>query len=293
MVNLSVLQSLQRRNIIRAMDYGDWIKSHLERVAIDNDGHTVSVWCSKDDGKPLLVLVHGISGDHVGLVPLAVELLETYRIAMIDLPGHGGSDQIPLPDARTLQAWVDAMLMKIEQAVGSVAAVCAHSFGCSSVLSDATIKNRCVILLNPVPSPSGMYASYSRMIMDSAHFWAHIYNWPPFIMLRGMTLTKLPSREVLRRVRWTGLHSRPTFDQIVFQAGLVDMILDGSAYDHAKDGVALVVCGMYDTTSRQRDTLDMEAVFGNSKVVFLKGGHLLPIESPDRVAKLIREAVVQ
>jgi pimeloyl-ACP methyl ester carboxylesterase len=275
------------------MNYGAWIKSHLTQVTIENDNRLVSLWCSEPSDKPLLLLVHGISGDHVGMVPLARELARDHRIVMLDLPGHGGSDQVPLPNAKALQVWFDTVIEKIEKEVGHITAVCAHSFGCSAVISHVTLTSKKVILLNPVPSPSGMYATYSRMIMDSAHFWAHVYNWPPFILLRGMTLAKVPQREVLRRVRWVGLHSRPSFEQIVFQSGLVDMILDGSAYRHATDGkVALVVCGMYDTTARQRDTLDMEAVFGMTKTVFLKGGHLVPIESPDRVAHLIRDCLV-
>lgn len=275
------------------MDYGAWIKTHLKQVTLENDNRLVSLWCGKPNDKPLLLLVHGISGDHVGLVPLAVELSKNYRIVMLDLPGHGRSDQLPIPDAKTLQDWFDGIIEKIEKELGDITAICAHSFGCSAVMSDRMLAKKKVILLNPVPTPSGMYASYSRMIMDSAHFWAHVYNWPPFILLRGMTLAKVPSREALRRVRWTGLHSRPSFEQIVFQAGLVDMILDGSAYRHAASGkVALVVCGLYDTTARQRDTLDMETVFGTTKAVFLKGGHLVPIESPDRVAHLIRDCLV-
>lgn len=276
------------------MDYGAWIKKHLSQVIIKNEGQTVSLWCTEASDKPTLLLVHGISGDHVGLVPLAVELSATHRIVMVDLPGHGHSDTILLPSATVLQDWFADIVGKIEEKVGSIAAICAHSFGCSVVLSENVVRTRKVMLLNPVPAPSGMYATYSRMIMDSAHFWAHIYNWRPFVLLRGMTLAKVPSREALRRVRWTGLHSRPTFDQIVFQASLVDIILDGSAYQHTAEGhVALVVCGLYDTTARQRDTLDMEEVFGESKVVFLRGGHLVPIETPDRVAHLIREAMVQ
>lgn len=275
------------------MNYGAWIKAHLTQVTIKNDNRSVSLWCSEPSNKPLLLLVHGISGDHVGLVPLAAELAKDYRIVMLDLPGHGGSDKVRIPNVKTLQAWFDDVAEKIEKEIGTIAAVCAHSFGCSAVISRTTLAKKKVILLNPVPSPSGMYATYSRMIMDSAHFWAHIYNWPPFILLRGMTLAKVPHREALRRVRWVGLHSRPSFEQIVFQAGLVDMILDGSAYEHAANGkVALVVCGMYDTTARQRDTLDMETVFGMTKTVFLKGGHLVPVESPDRVAHLVRDCLV-
>lgn len=275
------------------MNYGAWIKNHLSRVMIENDSRSVSVWCSEPSDKPLLLLVHGISGDHVGLVPLAAELLKDHQVVMLDLPGHGGSDQIAIPDAGALQQWFDEVIVLIEKRFGPVAAVCAHSFGCSAVISEKTLVERKVILLNPVPAPSGVYASYSRMIMDSAHFWAHVYNWRPFVFLRGLTLAKVHSRDALRRVRWVGLHSRPTFEQVVFQAGLVDMILDGLAYRHAADSkVTLVVCGMYDTTARQRDTLDMEAVFGTTKTVFLKGGHLVPIESPDRVARLIRDSLV-
>jgi pimeloyl-ACP methyl ester carboxylesterase len=276
------------------MDYGAWIKKHLSQVVIKNEGRTVSLWCTEKSDKPLLLLVHGISGDHVGLVPLAVELSVTHRIVMIDLPGHGFSDAILLPSATVLQDWFTDVLDKVEAKIGPISAICAHSFGCSVVLGEKVLRERKVMLLNPVPSPSGMYASYARMIMDSAHLWAHLYNWRPFVMLRGMTLAKVRTREALRRVRWTGLHSRPSFDQIVFQASLVDIILDGSAYQHtAKNRVALVVCGLYDTTARQRDTLDMEEIFGETKAVFLRGGHLVPIETPDRVAHLIREAMVQ
>ncbi|MNY74968.1 hypothetical protein D3C86_2141260 [compost metagenome] len=53
----------------------------------------------------------------------------------------------------------------------------------------------------------------------------------------------------------------------------------------------LVVCGLDDTTASQRDSLELENVFGNSPLHFLKGGHLLPIESPERVAALIKLAV--
>jgi hypothetical protein len=107
-----------------------------------------------------------------------------------------------------------------------------------------------------------------------------------------MTLAKVRTREAMRRVRWVGWNSRATYSQIVFQSRLVDIILDAGAYKHAREGIALVICGMFDTTAFERDSLDMEEVFGDTRVVFLRGGHLLPIESPGRVASLIREAVV-
>ncbi len=241
-----------------------------------------------------MVLVHGIGGNYAGLVPLAAELVKMCRVAIVELPGHGGSGKIPELSAAALQSWFSGVLEKIEQELGPVKTVCAHSFGCSVVLSEKTLSRKQIILLNPVPTPSGMYASYARMIMNSAHFWAHIYNWRVFTVLRGRTLAKLRTHDARYRVRWVGLQSHPTFNQIVYQARLVDTILDSSAYQRAGAGkVALVVCGMSDTTAYQRDSLDMEGVFGGTKTVFLRGGHLLPIESPERVARLITEAVVK
>jgi pimeloyl-ACP methyl ester carboxylesterase len=275
------------------MDYTAWSKRQLRQKLIQDGKHTASLWCSSANGKPLVLLVHGISGDHAGLIPLAAELIKTHQVALIDLPGHGQSSELPLPNAAALQRWFQCILVLLEQEIGDVALICAHSFGCSAVINKKTLASHKVILLNPVPTPSAMYAHYSRIIMDSAHFWAHIYNWRLFILLRGLTLAKLRSRDVVRRIRWVGWNSRPTYRQIVFQAGLVDMILDGSAYADAKRGGAvLVVCGMFDTTACERDSLDMESVFGSTRTVFLRGGHLLPIESPQRVARLICETKV-
>lgn len=56
-------------------------------------------------------------------------------------------------------------------------------------------------------------------------------------------------------------------------------------------GVHLVVCGLSDTTAFERDSVDMDSVFPGSQVVFLRGGHLLPIETPDRVASVIKKAL--
>lgn len=276
------------------MDYTAWSDSNLKQFTVKHDGRATSVWHGGHTGKPLIVMVHGISGDYGGMVPLTADLVNDYRVAIVELPGHGGSDTIPLPGALALQAWFDMVLAAVEKELGEAAAVCAHSFGCSAVLSKKTIENNKIILLNPVPAPSGMYVTYSQIIMNSAHFWAHIYNWAPLVLLRGKTLSKTRSREARRRVRWVGWHSKPTYEQIVFQAGLVDVVLDSAAYRYVADGaVELVICGMFDTTARQRDSLDMDDVFGDTEIVFLRGGHLLPIESPERVARLVNDVMVK
>lgn len=276
------------------MDYTTWSEENLEQFFITSEGHKTSIWRGKQKAGPLIVMVHGISGDYGGMVPLAAELADNHNVAIVELPGHGGSDTISLPSAHALQTWFDATLEKLEKKLGAVTMICAHSFGCAAVLSEDILKSKKVVLLNPVPEPSGIYITYSQMIMNSAHFWAHIYNWPPLVLLRGRTLSKTRSRDARRRVRWVGWHSKPTYEQIVFQAGLVDIVLDSAAYRYVSSGaVSLVIAAMFDSTARQRDTLDMQEVFGKTEIVFLRGGHLLPIESPDRVARLVEDVVIK
>ena len=275
------------------MNYTAWNDKNLTQIFITRGNKKTCVWLTPASDKPLIVLIHGIGGDHAGLVPLAAELVKRYRIAIIDLPGHGNTDEIPLPRATALQQWCEHTIAAIEQQIGEVTLVGAHSFGCSAVLSEALLTTKKIILINPVPTPSQSYARYSRIVMSSSRFLAHIYNWRPFVLLRGRAIRKIHTREAVRRVRWVGAHSPSTYGQVVFQSGLVDMILDGTTYSRAKTGrIFLVVCAIADTTASERDSIDMGAIFGDCKVVFLRGGHLLPIETPERVARVINEAMV-
>lgn len=241
-------------------------------------------------GRRTLLFIHGITGDRFGLVPLLEQLSPHYNCLLIELPGHGESDVLKLRTAGELQRWFAEVYEHIERDVTGVDAVVAHSFGCTAVIGSVPAETK-TILLNPVPQPSAIYRRYARLIMRFAAFWAIFYNIPPFITLRAVALTKVHTREARRRVRYVSRYSRPRYRQIVYQAGLVDIIVNPRSYRAAKDAVDLVVCGLEDTTALQRDSLDMAAVFGAVPVEFLRGGHLVPIESPERVAALIREVV--
>lgn len=275
------------------MNYSVWAAEHLSRKTLHLRSKRVTVWQTPIiDDRPTMLLVHGITGDHNGLVPLVCELSKTYNCLIVELPGHGTTERFRLTDASTLQKWFTDVRVLIEREIRDIDVVCAHSFGCTAVVGTSNHAHRKrTILLNPVPHPSGIYAEYARVIMRFASFWALFYNFRIFIFLRSVTLVKANNWTARRNVGWVARHSKPTYRQVVYQAGLVDIILDKSAYGYVKDRMALVVCGMDDTTADQRDSLELEKVFGNSPVLFLKGGHLLPIESPRRVAELIRLVV--
>jgi pimeloyl-ACP methyl ester carboxylesterase len=272
------------------MHYTSWATENLTKRPIRLRNKRVMVWQTPVvDGRPTMLLVHGITGDHFGLVPLVEELAKTYNCLLVELPGHGHSDMISLKSTTALQKWFVDVRGVIEKEIRPIDVVCAHSFGCTAVVGDHNYAHPVkTILLNPVPHPSGLYAEYARVIMRFAGFWAIFYNLRAFVFLRSAALAKGDNWQARKNISWVSRYSRPTYRQVIYQAGLVDIILDKTAYRYVKDTIDLVVCGLEDATASQRDSLELEAVFGRSPVLFLRGGHLLPIESPERVAAMIR-----
>jgi pimeloyl-ACP methyl ester carboxylesterase len=116
----------------------------FKRREISVEGHCVPFWV-KGDG-PLVLLVHGWERDHFAMGGFVAPLLDAgYRVAALDLPGHGEVEggSAPLP-----------LLAKSIAAVASVldqpCAVVAHSIGAAmTVLAMEAygLKPDCAVLI--------------------------------------------------------------------------------------------------------------------------------------------------
>lgn len=273
------------------INYKKWTDANLTQSTLRIRDAAVGLWRTDHDvARPTILLVHGITGDRFGLVPLIEVLSRDYNCLLLELPGHGSSDRIALRNSHDLQVWFNEAYVIIERDISPIAVVAAHSFGCTAVIGGLA-RTAKTVLLNPVPYPSALYVQYARLIMSYSTFWGVFYNVRLFIWLRSRTLAKVPGREASRRIRFVSRYSRPRYRQVVYQSGLVDIILDEASYGYVRDNIDLVVCGLEDTTAKQRDSLELSAVFGASPLELLRGGHLLPIESPERVAHLISRVV--
>lgn len=270
------------------MEYRNWQRDKLEKILINVNNKNTAVWCSPISNKPLLLMIHGIGSDRHDLAGLAYELSVCYRVAIIELPGHGDSDQVQLPDTISLQIWFKDNLQSITKTIGEPYIICPHSFGCSAVLSKEIIDKYKIVLIGPVSQPSSLYSSYATIIMKSAVFWSYIYSWKPFIYIRARSLVHTPGKEARDRVLWAYYNSRSDYSTTKYQAGLIKILLDHTAYKHASSGkVSLVICGKKDYLVRERDHSSLSKIFGSTKIVFVDGGHLFPIEAPKSVAKII------
>jgi pimeloyl-ACP methyl ester carboxylesterase len=272
-----------------SIDYSQWRDDTLQQQLVDVHGHEMSYWATDiRKERPTLLFIHGITGDNNGLVPLAREFEATHNLILIELPGHGDSTRWRLHAARDLQTWFQQALETVKTLIAPVDLIIAHSFGCSAVVKT---NNTDIVLLCPVPTPSRLYRQYARIIQRLSPFWALFYSWKIFIWLRGTTLRKVNTRDARRRVRWVGWQAQASYTQVIYQARLVDIILDATAYETISRRIKLVICGLEDTTARERDTAELSRVFQTAPVEFLRGGHLLPIESPERVAQRIKRLI--
>lgn len=93
--------------------------------AIDVDGTSIA-WSEMGAGAPL-VLVHGFQESHRTWRRVAPQLAESFRLLMLDLPGHGLSGR---PDAPYTLTWYAQAIAAWMAAIGVPRAhLCAHSFG--------------------------------------------------------------------------------------------------------------------------------------------------------------------
>lgn len=269
------------------MSHDEWIEDNVKAEYVHVGGKRVAVChTSQGDGKPLILLLHGITGDRHGLVPLMRQLDRDFRCIIVEMPGHGESDFLPLRSSRDLQAWWRQVVKEIEASFGPVTATVAHSFGCLALSHSPKIRQ---IMLNPVPLPSKTYAQYAGVVKNLAPVIGHIYSMRLFVWLRVKALLKSKERHAKQNVSWVSKRSKPSYRQFIYQTKLTSMLSDKFGSDSTRRDVEMAVVGLSDTTAIQRDTLDFTSVFGdNIKLCFLRGGHLLPIEDPERVASLIK-----
>lgn len=271
------------------MNYTQWRDTSLQKAQLDN---SFAFWhCGVSDG-PLVILVHGISGDHNGMVPLAQDLARDYHVVLIDLPGHGQTATPSSVKLAKLQTWLSRSVPEIEEYFSAPATIVAHSFGCTVVIGTNITFDHKTVFVCPVPHPSASYKFYAGLMWLSAPLISLIYNWSPFVTVRGIVLRRQPSKDSWARICWVGKNSQPTKPQFIYQARLIKKSLTAPlAPLSARRSVGHVILGSLDTTAHERTKEALVNVFPNAVIAEVAGGHLVPIESPHLVADMLRRFI--
>jgi pimeloyl-ACP methyl ester carboxylesterase len=259
-------------------------------------GCRVDYWLSPDEHAKVLVLLHGLSADHTGLLDLAARL-HGVRIVAIDLPGFGRSD--PLPGRHTLDGYVD-IVEELRRHLGvDRFTLLGHSLGGSIALAyagryGAALDALC--LLHPVFIPDTTTARLARLYYTMSRWlpgaWERLLlTSRPAVYLtdRGVFTTR--DRAIRQRIlRMDYATARSALPRAIRESclSLYDMPFDRYA---AEVGTrTLVVTGELDWLCTPESVTRLRWPEPATRLTIVPGtGHLLPVEEPDLTARIVND----
>lgn len=269
----------------------------IDQVASDYDGWQLSVQYVQVAGvktavyidtasqaATTLLFVHGIGGDYHGMVPLAYCLKDTYRVAFVDLPGHGRSAIPPTDSLAFLEQWSG----QLHGALGfPISMVIAHSFGCFSA---QFMQSPLTCYINPPLSLAPAVLNYSFRLYSVRHLASLVYNIRPYALWRGQQLVHELDGLVRARITWVTDATKISRDQFLFQAQLARHTTDGRQLllpEHIDRVGSSFVLSRFDKIATISP--EQERRIATHPVLRLPDDHLSILESPEVIARALTD----
>lgn len=239
-----------------------------------------------DPGLPGVVMVHG-AGMNRTVWQMQTRYLahHGYRVAAVDLPGHGGSDGPPLESIPAMGDWVGRVIDALEM---GPAHVVGHSMGTFVAIEAAAQRPDLVASIVLIGTAASMPV-HPELLDSAANDVPHA--------------SRLMSSWSFGHRAHVGRHSTPGMWQIGGSQALFDTSRPDSlgvdmaacnAYDSSLSAAAEVSCpvtyvlGARDKMTPTKRAADLIAVTTQAEVVTIDCGHMLTIEAPDET----RDAIV-
>jgi pimeloyl-ACP methyl ester carboxylesterase len=262
-------------------------------------GGRTRLWCyGPDDGRPQVLFLHGLRGDHHGLAPI-VRQLTGLSVLVPDLPGFGASE--PLPDARHnvdgYRAWTVELLELL--APDGDAVLAGHSFG--SILAAATVAAgvavRGLALISPIASIAvgGPRRVVTATTVGYHRLAAALPEPAGTALLRSRLMTRMasqamvrtPDRELRRWIhaehdrRFRGFANR----RVLLEAFESSISTDVAGFAERMTVPTLLVAGAADDIAPPATQHELAGRLPDARLVLLPGtGHLAHYEAPSQVA---------
>ncbi len=236
-----------------------------------------------------LVAVHGFGGDKETWLMMAAMIPRARGVALIDLPGHGRSADIPESQA-TIRHHAEAVLRVLDRSGIDRALVCGNSMGGGVALRlAASWPDRVAGLV--------LVASVGRDVHDGgARDWATVDNNP-----------LIPRPEDIERFMELVLERPPPVGKAVIRyvitqrasrAESLNKLFRGFIFNGGEDGVpgelrsiqhqTLIIHGEQDRIISKTVAEDLVAALPHSELVVMRGvGHAPQLEAPRTTARLI------
>lgn len=239
----------------------------------------------EESGKgPGVLLLHGWGQTGKTYKSLMAELSANYRVITLDLPGFGGSQRPGEDwDISHYAAFVQSFLSKIK--ADHVEALIGHSFGGRIALkgvATGVLRAERLILINTAG------VRHSQSARNTA-FWV--------VAKLGKVITTLPGLRSLRRGLRQKLYQTAGSDDYVTAGNMKGIFSKVIAEDLQTDAASitiptLLIWGEDDKDTPLADGQKLHEQIENSRLeVLVDAGHFSYIDQPDKVLRLIKEAL--
>jgi len=273
---------------LRAMERAIALAAGVRAEVIDGVAYTARI---NKRGTPL-VGVHGFGGDKETWLMMAALIPKRRGVALIDLPGHGRSSDVPESQA-TIRHHAEAVLRVLDRAGFDRAVICGNSMGGGVALRLArSWPDRVAGLV--------LVASIGRDVHESTALqWvdhnplipreADIDRFMELVLERPPPVGKAVIRHVITQRARRAESLQKLFRGFVLAGGDAGVPRELAPIDIP----ALVIHGEQDRIISKRTAEDLVQALPRAELVVMRGvGHAPQLEAPRTTAKLVERFVV-
>lgn len=250
--------------------------------------------------KPTIILIHGFRGTHHGLQLIADELRDKFTTVVPDLPGFGEGEHLDSYDIGSYVEWLHGLISKYNQPF-----LLGHSFGsivCSAYAAKypSTIKK--LILVNPIGAPALQGPKKILTKLAVFYYWTGrklpesvAKKWlssKAVVQIMSSTMAKTRDRQLRKYIHaqhhqhFSTFHTAESLSQS-FMTSINHSVRDFASSIKVE---TLLIAGDKDDITPLNKQKELVQLFPDAKLeVIKKVGHLTHYETPDQIAKLVKE----
>ena len=255
------------------------VESEITRQFVELDGRRVSYLTAGDSAAaPAILLIHGSGVSAGSWVNQLRGLLTAFRVAAIDLPGHGKSD--PIPQA-SVEEYAETVAMFLEALGSGPVLVVGHSLGGAIAIALAAQRPHAVtglVLLASCAKLPWVDSSWGRLLP-----YLPGPLWKTFFISTAQKLLFAPG--VPGHVVSLGMQElRSCRAETILKDLQAAKAMDLTQQATGLDVPTLILCGSQDRLTPPALSADLKGLIPGSRLSLIEeAGHMLLLEVPTRV----------
>lgn len=274
-------------------------KSSFQKHILHISSEKRLVYWKRSGKNQTIILLHGFSGDHEGLLELAEQLPSELEIIVPDLPGFGLSDDPAEASQHSILEYAECLKDIIQTLVSTNEVILiGHSFGCMVAFTYAAQhpgKIAAVVGINPITTRKVLprllgtigTAAFRRFGFERSK---RLMAWPPLVDFETYYLVRHISKERYELVKKHRRHEAAMFRNSTFTMLSAADNFRRDTYNLQLTCPALYIVASDDNVAGKTDSKWFLNRSPGAILNYCYGGHLAPVVFPSEIATIILDA---